>query len=202
MARTVRALTIGVALALLLVGCQGGKEANGRPTSSSPPATRLTDLETIDVDGDPLAEVPGSIKMLSDLHYGRNRILTYANNESCGILAHAIGDPKVNRIHLVSRWPNERQGSNSYPAGPYNTVSGASGPKIWASLMCSKNAMVIEYVSGEPSAPATTRGPISTTQISNHPVTTQIIVGEAGLRKQIKDHHASLPGISATSPAR
>ncbi|GAA1554171.1 hypothetical protein [Streptomyces globosus] len=202
MARTVRTLTIGAALALFLVGCQGGKEADGRPTSSSPPTTRLTDLETINVDGDPLAEMPGSAKILSDLQYGQNRILAYTNNESCGILAHAISDPKANRIHLVSRWPNEGQGSNSYPAGPYNTVSGASGPKIWASLMCSKNAMVIEYVSGEPSAPATARGPITTTQISNHPATTQIIVGEAGLRKQIKDHYASLPGSSPTSPAR
>ncbi|MFJ9646534.1 hypothetical protein [Streptomyces sp. NPDC101206] len=123
------------------------------------------------------------------------------NNESCGILAHAIKDPKANRIHLVSRWPNEGQGSNSYPAGPYNNASGASGPKTWASLMCSKNAMVIEYVSGEPNAPAAARGPISTTQISNNPPTTRIIVGEAGLRKQIEDH-AGTPGTSATSPAR
>ncbi|MGW4690740.1 hypothetical protein ACWEPM_38520 [Streptomyces sp. NPDC004244] len=201
MARTFHTLAIGAAFALLLVGCQGNKELDGGPTSSSPHATQLTDLQTINVDGDPLAEVSGDVKILSDLQYGRNRILAYVNKESCGILAHAIKDPKANRIHLVSRWPNEGQGSNSYPAGPYNNASGAGGPKTWASLMCSKNAMVIEYVSGEPTAPAAARGPISTTQISNNPATTRIIVGEASLRKQIEDH-AGTPGTSATSPAR
>src|SRR5262245_20092711 len=134
MARSVRTLVIGAAFAFLLVGCQDSKGVDSRPTSSGPRVTSLSDLEAINIEGDPLAEVTGSVKILSDLQYGQNRILAYVNNESCGILAHAINDPKVNRIHLVSRWPNEDQGSNAYPAGPYNNVSGAGGPKTWASL--------------------------------------------------------------------
>lgn len=201
MARTVRTLAIGAAFVFLLVGCQDSKGAGSRPTSSGTRVTGLSDLEAINVTDDPLAEVAGNAKILSDLQYGQNRILAYVNNDSCGILAHSMNDPEANRIHLVSQWPDKGQGSNSYPAGPYNSVSGTGGPKVWASLMCSKNAMVIEYVSGEPNAPEKARGQVTTTQVSNSPATTRIIVGEAGLRKQIEDQ-AGTPKTPATSSAK
>ncbi|NXY94629.1 hypothetical protein HYE82_09530 [Streptomyces sp. BR123] len=158
----------------------------------------MSDLEAIDVADDPLAERNGGVKILSDVQYGQSRVLGYVNKESCGILAHARNDPKENRIHLVAHWPDAGHGSASHPpglssrpGGPYHAVSGGSGPKAWASLMCSRNAMVISYVSGEPGPPESARGPVTATQVSDTPPTTRITVAEAGLRKQIHSNLGS-----------
>ncbi|MFK0256996.1 hypothetical protein [Streptomyces sp. NPDC090445] len=146
----------------------------------------MSGLAAIDVADDPLAGMTGGVKILSDIRYRQSRILGYVGKESCGILAHSVNDQKANRIHLVSHWPDAGQESTtSHPGGPYNTVSGGGGPKAWASLMCSRNAMVIEYVSGEPGPPGEARGPVTTTQVSDTPATTRIVVAEAGLRKQL-----------------
>ncbi|MER6316447.1 hypothetical protein ABT237_22125 [Streptomyces sp. NPDC001581] len=185
MARNHRTLVIGAAFIFLLAGCESGGHLNGETSPNGINFTPLVELEAIPVDDDPLTGIPGPAKILSELQYGQNRLIAYTNSDSCGILATSKGDPKVNRIHLVSKWPADGQGSNSYPAGPYNSSSGTGDPKIWASLLCSKNAMVIEYASGE-GAPEHARGQVTVTQATNSPATSRITIGNPQTRKQIE----------------
>ncbi|MGW0754504.1 hypothetical protein, partial [Streptomyces sp. NPDC002587] len=76
---------------------------------------------------------------------------------------------------------------------------GAGGPKSWASMLCSKNAMVIEFSSGDDSAPEHARGQVTVTQGTNRPPTSRIIVGDPRARKQIEDR-AKEPGNPAHTP--
>ncbi|MFG2987983.1 hypothetical protein ACGFZK_01470 [Streptomyces sp. NPDC048257] len=156
--------------------------------------TPLTELDSISVAGDPLAEVQGAVKILAEFQYNQSRLVAYANSDSCGILAVTDSEPKGNRIHLVTKWPTESEGSNTYPAGPYNSASGAGGTKTWAFVLCSKSAMVIEYTPGENGGPKQSRGQATVTAVPNTPDTSRIIIGDPGARRQIEDQtHRSAP---------
>ncbi|MEV7442819.1 hypothetical protein AB0O22_16955 [Streptomyces sp. NPDC091204] len=198
MARNHWTLVIGAAFIFLLTGCESGSHPDGETSPSGIHFTPLAELEVIPVSADPLSDTPGPVKILSELQYGQNRLIAYTNSDSCGLLATSKGDPKVNRIHLVSKWPADGQGSNSYPAGPYNSASGTGGPKIWASLLCSKNAMVIEYASGE-GAPEHARGQVTVTQAADSPATSRITIGDSQTRKQI-ENWVKASGKSADTP--
>ncbi|WP_141754148.1 hypothetical protein [Streptomyces subrutilus] len=188
MAKNKQPLVIGAALIFLLVGCEsGGGPDMGTSSDGTQPAA-LNELDSISVAGDPLADIAGPVKIISELQYGQSRLIAYVNGDSCGILATSKGDVNVNRIHLVSKWPARGEGTNNYPAGPYNSASGAGDPQSWASLLCSKNAMVFEYASGEGGAPEQARGPVTATQVADRPATTRIVVGDAEVRKQIENH--------------
>ncbi|MFF1561885.1 hypothetical protein [Streptomyces sp. NPDC058279] len=186
MARIKRTLAIGAALIALTVGCQN-ESSHESPPSNEAQNTPLIKLETIHVADDPLNESRGLVKMLSEINYGQTRLIAYANGDSCGIIVTPKSDSTEQRLHLVSKWPAKSGGGNSYPAGPYNSVSGAGGEKIWASLMCSKNAMVIDYTSGQNDGPDQIRGQVDVTQVSNSPSTSRIIIGDPEVRKQIKN---------------
>ncbi|MFB7176867.1 hypothetical protein ACFCYI_04060 [Streptomyces sp. NPDC056257] len=187
MARNHRTLVIGAAFIFLIAGCESGAHPGGEESSNGSHFTPLTELESIPVADDPLTDISSPVKILSELQYGQNRLIAYVNTDSCGILATSKEDPKANRIHLVSKQPAEGEGSNSYPAGPYNSASGTGGPKIWASLLCSKNAMVIEYTSDEQGAPEHARGQVTVTQATNSPATSRITIGDSQTRKQIEN---------------
>ncbi|MEU6760835.1 hypothetical protein [Streptomyces sp. NPDC046685] len=148
--------------------------------------TPLTELDSISVAGDPLAEVQGDAKILAELQYNQSRLIAYTNSGSCGILAIVDLEPKVKLIHLVSNWPVEDEGSNAYPVGPYNSASGAGELKTRASVLCSKNAMVIEYTPGEDGGPKQSRGQVTVTAAPHTPDTTRIIIGDPAARRQIE----------------
>ncbi len=187
MARNKWTLTIGAALALLLAGCNGSGSADTESPSPSMRFTPLTELSSISISGDPLAEVQGVVKILAELQYNQSRLIAYANSDSCGILSVADSEPRGNRIHLVTKWPAEGEGTNAYAAGPYNSASAAGGTMTWASVLCSKNAMVIEYTPGEDGGPKQSRGQVAVTAVPNTPGTSRIVVGDPGARRQIED---------------
>ncbi|MGP3691295.1 hypothetical protein ACTVZO_42680 [Streptomyces sp. IBSNAI002] len=201
MARKEQTLAIGAAFIFLLAGCESS-ESSETPSPNHSHSTSLADLETVAVTGDPLADTAGPVKIIAELQYGTKRLVAYVNNDSCGILTDSNTDPTTaNRIHLVSKWPAPGEGSNSFPAGPYNSASGFGGPKSWASLLCGKNAMVIEFVSGEDSAPEQLRGQVAVTQVTSSPPTSRIIIGEPAVRKEIEDWQKSeTSGTPATTP--
>ncbi|MGW5852492.1 hypothetical protein ACWFQ8_31970 [Streptomyces sp. NPDC055254] len=186
MARHMQTLVFGAAFILLLAGCESGGTPDGESPSKGIGIIPLAEMETISVADDPLADMDGPIKILSELKFGQERLIAYVRNDSCGILATSKNQPTVNQIHLVSKWPSGGEGSNRYPQGPYNSASGVGDPKIWASLLCGKNAMVIEYSSGHPGAPEQARGPVTVAQVTHHPVTSRIIVGDPVARQQIE----------------
>ncbi|WP_327364929.1 hypothetical protein [Streptomyces sp. NBC_01296] len=198
-------LVFGAAFIFLLTGCESGADSDAEPTSTGVQVTALSELEAISVADDPLADAEsassGTLKILAELRDGQDRIIMFANGDSCGIQVDAKGDQKANRIHLVSKWPAGGEGSNIYPAGPYNSASG-SGPQKWVSLLCSKNAMVIEYASDKSEAPVNPRGHVTVTQVSDRPVTSRIIVGERKVREQIADGAKAQGTPNASPPPR
>ncbi len=186
MGRKFRTLVCGATLALLLAGCTGG-EALKEPSDLYAP---LSKINPITVSGDPLAEnddsLPGGApRILAEAVEGSHRILMYANETSCGLLTLSGVDAQNVEIHIVSRRPSENEGSSTHPAGPYNSVSGAGDSNTWASMECSKNAIVVAYVSGEPESEPKVRGHVSTVHDLNRPSTSTFIVGDSNARKEI-----------------
>ncbi|MDA5280016.1 hypothetical protein [Streptomyces sp. Isolate_45] len=189
MARATRTLAIGAATIFLLAGCQADKE--NEPPVDEERNFRLIKLESTPVSGDPLTDTKGPVHVLAELKFGQDRIIAYVNNNSCGVLSES--ESQTDTLHLVSKWPTRWEGSNPYPAGPYNTVSGAGAPETWASMLCSENAMVIDYVSTERATPDQIRGQVSVTQVSEHPATLRITVAEPTLRQKIEDKAQQSP---------
>ncbi|MFD6181265.1 hypothetical protein [Streptomyces goshikiensis] len=188
MARTKRTLAVGAALLALTVGCksEGGGLDPASPSRGTP-GSQLTELGAISVADDPLTDMEGKIKILSEIEYENSRLIAYVNGSSCGVAVTLNGSSKEKQIHLVSKWPATAEGNNSYPAGPYNSASGAGSPKAWASMLCSKNAMVIEYSSGDDANPAHSRGQVTVLRATGSPAKTRIIIGDSETRRQIAD---------------
>ncbi|WP_328961148.1 hypothetical protein [Streptomyces virginiae] len=193
MARNKWTPVVGAALILLFTGCEGSDSPDPESPSVGTRVSPLAELHTISAAGDPLADVQGAVRVLAELQYTQSRLIAYSNGESCGILVLADNDSKGKRIHLVSKWPAEGDGSNVYPAGPYNSASGAGDAGTWASMLCSKNAMVIEYAPGEEGGPKQSRGQIAVTSVPNDRATSRIVIGDSGARRQIEGK-AKRPG--------
>ncbi|MFD6115302.1 hypothetical protein ACFWG0_35125 [Streptomyces yangpuensis] len=189
MARIEKALVVGAALLLVIVGCDDGAGSGADSPSSGVQNKPLSDLESISIADDPLADTDGPVRIVSEVQYAHGRLIAYVKNESCGIVAISTQDSKEEKIDLASEWPRGDEGSNTYPAGPYNSVSGAGGPKTWASMLCGKSAMVIEYATGQAGAPGQSRGQTAVTQVPGQPTTSRIIVGAPGTRDQIQQGH-------------
>ncbi|MEC4572504.1 hypothetical protein [Streptomyces virginiae] len=189
MARTRQTPVIGVALILLLTGCEGGGTPDGESSANGARFTPLVELEGISPGGDPPADMAGPVKVLSELQYGQSRLTAYVKADSYGFIAapksDTPGHPAGSGMHLVSTWPADGEGSDRYPAGPYSSASGAGDPNAWASVLCSRNAMVIEYASGAAGAPEQARGHVTVTQVGNTPATLRIVIGDHTARQQI-----------------
>ncbi|MBT2406332.1 MULTISPECIES: hypothetical protein [unclassified Streptomyces] len=202
MARSKRTLVIGAAFIALIVGCENdGGGIDSESPSHDTPGSRLTELGAISVADDPLTEAEGAVKILSEIRYKQSRLIAYVNGDSCGIVVTPKGGSKEKQMHLVSKWPAGGEGSDSYPAGPYNSASGAGGSKAWASMLCSKNAMVIEYSSGQDASPEQSRGQVAVMRVTDSPATSRIIIGDSGTRRQIEDRAEELGDLARTSPA-
>nr|MDT0518871.1 hypothetical protein [Streptomyces sp. DSM 41633] len=187
MAQNRRTLAVGGALVLLLAGCESAGVPDGESSSNGAPVTQLVEMEALPVVDDPLSDVAGPVRILAELQYGEDRLIAYVNGDGCGIRATSKGASTANPIHLVSKWPVGGDGSTSYPLGPYNSASSAEGAKIWATLLCSRNAMVIEYSSGGEGVPERARGPVTVARVADSPAASRITVGDPGARRQIED---------------
>lgn len=200
MARTLKALTIGAALVCLTVGCDSGKAPDGDSNPSSAHEIPLTGLKKISVTDDPLGDLKDRPQILSEVQYGDGRLIAFVTSDSCGIVTTSKDDPQRNDIHLVSKWPSDRQGADIHPSGPYTSVSGNGSAKAWASLLCSKGAMVIEYtLGGAGSDLGRIHGEATAAQLPGNRATSRIIIGDPATRQRIQ-RQADEPGTSA-SPA-
>ncbi|KOV13289.1 hypothetical protein ADK90_38340 [Streptomyces sp. XY413] len=146
----------------------------------------LSDLESISLADDPLADSSGAVRILSEVQYEHGRLIAYVKNDSCGIVATSTHAAQKEKIALSSEWPRGDEGSNTLPAGPYNSASGAGGTNTWASMLCGKNAMVIEYTAGQAGAPGQSRGQTAVTQVPGQPKTSRIIVAAPNTRDEIQ----------------
>lgn len=183
-----RTLALGATLVICLAGCTGNTPPKESPAKSFDHLVPLSRIKVISVAGDPLEDesdsVPGGTpKFLAEVRSDSRRMLMYVNSDSCGFFA-IPHDSQTIDMHLISQWPGKGEGNTRYPAGPYNTSSGSGSSKAWASLACSRNAMVIEYT-GPLDTAATTRGDISITRSPDRPSTSLIVVGDQHVRKMI-----------------
>ncbi|MFJ8078974.1 hypothetical protein ACIQ7Q_34845 [Streptomyces sp. NPDC096176] len=188
MAGKKRILVLGAAIVLALTGCTNGP-SEPPPAESSDRLIPLSEIDPISVADDPLAEhddslTGGSPKFLAEVKSGTQRILMYANKTSCGFLTIPHADRPAIGIHLISQWPSEREGNSPYPAGPYNSSSGSDSSRTWASLACSRNAMVIEYT-GSLDTDAESRGNVSVTRAADPRAASLIVVGSQEVREMI-----------------
>ncbi|MEU5686264.1 hypothetical protein [Streptomyces venezuelae] len=73
--------------------------------------------------------------------------MLYAEKDVCGLLVVSDGDPARDILHIRTAWPEKGEGTTEIPHGPYlkSSGSGSHGSKIWASLSCAKDAMVVNY---------------------------------------------------------
>ncbi|MFJ3975941.1 hypothetical protein [Streptomyces sp. NPDC090021] len=185
MARIAKTLVVGAAFLLLLTACDGADSRADSPSSDSR-RVPLSDLESISIADDPLADSGGAVRILSEVKYERGRLIAYVKSESCGIVATSTHDAQEEKIVLSSEWPRGDEGSNTLPAGPYNSASGAGGTNTWASLLCGKNAMVIEYSAGQAGGPGQSRGQTAVGQVPGQPKTSRIIVAAPDTRDEIQ----------------
>lgn len=199
MAKTKRTLAVWAALIFLTVGCNSEKTHDGDSTPSSAHEIPLTGLKKISVTDDPLGDLKDRPQILSEVQYGDGRLIAYVTSDSCGIVTTSKNAPQHNDIHLVSKWPSAGQGTDPFPAGPYNSASGNGSAKAWASLLCSKDAMVIEYtLDGASGSIGQIRGEATATQLPGKRAASRIVIGDPATRQQIQ-HHADGPGTSAST---
>ncbi|MER5757696.1 hypothetical protein [Streptomyces sp. NPDC002082] len=190
MAKMKRTLAIGAALICLTVACDSEKTPDGESTPHSIP---LTELKKMSVNDDPLGELKDHPQIVSEVQYGDGRLIAYVTSDSCGIITTSKNDPQRNDIHLVSKWPSDGQGTDPLPAGPYNSASSNGSAKAWASLLCSKDAMVIEYTpDGARSSLGQIRGEATATQLPGNRADSRIIIGDPATRQQIQKHAGDL----------
>ncbi|MEU5069191.1 hypothetical protein AB0G95_34700 [Streptomyces virginiae] len=191
MARIEKALVVGAAFLLLLTGCDDGAGSDADSPPSDARRVPLSELESISIADDPLTDTGGAVRILAEVPYEHGRLIAYVKSGSCGIVATSTRDAKREKIALSSEWPSGDEGSNTLPAGPYNSASGAGGTDTWASLLCGKNAMVIDYTASQAGAPGQSRGQTSVAQVPGQPTTTRTIVGAPETRHEIQQPSAS-----------
>ncbi|MBH1938951.1 hypothetical protein I5Q34_32620 [Streptomyces sp. AV19] len=192
MVQATRKLAVGFTLALSLTACTMGGERGAIPESSAEQLIPLGRLKSIDLSGDlPAAEeFPESKppKAVGELRKGPRRLIAYTQEGSCGLLVADAANSKQSLIDITSAWPkNDSEGSKRYPAGPYSFTSGAgsSESETWASLYCSKAAMVIEYSSKEHAPASDQKGSVSTKAHQGDSDSLTVVIGSPEVRKTI-----------------
>ncbi|WP_449480042.1 hypothetical protein [Streptomyces avidinii] len=189
MVRKIRSLVLGAALVLSLQGCHQAGDApdRGAEKSAAAPLIPLSEITSIAIADDPLAEASEQPKILAEVEGDQHRVIVYATQDSCGLFIASHADPKSADIHLVSNWPSGSEGSDAHAAGPFNAVSGAGGSALWASMMCGRHAVVVEYTCDQSEGRSQVRGNVSTEQVSDHPSTLRVVVGGSRARELITE---------------
>ncbi|MFF5439685.1 hypothetical protein [Streptomyces achromogenes] len=194
MKQTIHKLTLGVTLSLACVACTSGGGSVAAHESASNRFVHLTQLKSVDsneekfITADEFPPTSGSPKVIGELRKGNYRLIAYVQGDSCGLRVAETTKPEHSLLHITSAWPRkDSEGSASYPAGPYSFASaaGANGSKLWASLACSKSAMVIEYSAPEPGAVSDQRGNVSIEEQHKTSGSLAVIVGSREARERI-----------------
>ncbi|MEV6777622.1 hypothetical protein [Streptomyces syringium] len=117
---------------------------------------------------------------------GDTLIVAYTEKDSCGIFIPDRKSPEKAPLELISGWPkNHAEGSHRYPAGPYNFASAPSGSGLFASLSCSRNAMVIELSAPGSKAVSGLRGATDTTTTTDKPGSLYAVIASRPVREDI-----------------
>lgn len=194
MAEIVRKLAIGVTLALSCVACTSGG-GNGTPhESSTGKFAHLSQLKSIDaaeaqiIAADEFPSNSHAPKVIGEVRKGSYRLIAYIQGDSCGLRVTDATSSKRSLLNITSAWPgNDSGGSAKYPAGPYNFASAQSdsGSGSWASLGCSKSAMVIEYWSRTSGSASDQRGNVSVKEPPKDPGALTVVIGPRETRERI-----------------
>ncbi|MGI5485165.1 hypothetical protein [Streptomyces lavendofoliae] len=186
-------LAIGATLLALCTGCStGGANSTAIPDPLESGFTPLTRLGEINVSGDIFSDVDKSGKskprVLGEIQKGNHRIIAYVQEEACGLIAVPETNPQSSSVHLTVKWPERSsEGSSKYSGGPYSLASAAGSDDLgsWASLACSRNAMVIEY-SSRAKAPSTRpSGNVSAQDKAGSPPTLTMVIGSPAARGEL-----------------
>jgi hypothetical protein len=182
-----RKLIIGTVLALSLTACASDGERGVASQPSGGQFIPLSRLKAVNLDKDFSAAedlFTGTPKVLGEIRKGPRRLVAYIEEGSCGLLVTDASNPERALINITSAWPKAAsEGSNRYPVGPYSFTSGAGANKseTWASLYCSKTAMVINYSSQGNSVSSHHKGNVSTKETS--PLT--MVIGSPEAREKV-----------------
>jgi hypothetical protein len=194
MAQIFRKLTIGVTLSLSCVACTSGGGNEAAHDSSASQFAHLSQLRSIDaaeeqiIAADEFPPESHAPKVIGEVRKGSYRLIAYIQGGSCGLRVADATNSKRSLLHITSAWPgNDSGGSVKYPAGPYSFASaeGASGSGTWASLGCSKSAMVIDYQSRTPGAVSDQQGNVSVKEHPKDPGALTVIIGPREARERI-----------------
>ncbi|MEU2717834.1 hypothetical protein [Streptomyces sp. NPDC007205] len=127
-------------------------------------------------------------KVIGEVRASSYHLVAYIQGDSCGLRVADTKDSKKSLIQITSAWPrNSSEGNLSYPAGPYSFASaaGANGSGLWASLACSKSAMVIDYSSQDHGSASDQRGNVSINERHNDVGKLAVIIGSQEARERI-----------------
>ncbi|MFI6009728.1 hypothetical protein ACIBAG_13045 [Streptomyces sp. NPDC051243] len=152
MTRTIRRLIAGVTVGLACSACTATDTGTARP-SGAPVIAELPKLPTVDVAGDPFAELDvtpheADRRVIGEVGVGSERLIVYTEGEKCGLLATPSGTHQKPSLQLLTSWPKKAdEGSSRLPFGPYMKTSGygSGDTPAWAELSCSKKAAVVNY---------------------------------------------------------
>lgn len=194
MAQVFRRLALGATLPLLCVACTSGSGDGATHEPSAAQFTHLSRLDSIDETEEKIiaaGEFPSNShtpKVIGEVRKDSFRLIAYIQGDSCGLRVTDAMNPKRSFLHITSAWPeNDSSGSAKYPAGPYHFASaqGASGSAMWASLGCSKSAMVIDYSSRARGSASDQRGNVSVKEHSKNPEALTVVIGPREVREEI-----------------
>lgn len=194
MTQVVRKLAIGVTLSLSCVACTSGGGNKATHDSSAGQFAHLSQLKSIDANegrliaADEFPSESHTPKVIGELRKGSYRLIAYIQGDSCGLRVADAMNSKRSLIHVTSAWPeNDSGGSTKYPAGPYSfaSVEATSGSGTWASLGCSKSAMVIDYSSRDRGSASDQRGNVSFKERPKDPGNLTVIIGPREAREKI-----------------
>ncbi|UQI46916.1 hypothetical protein M1P56_22460 [Streptomyces sp. HU2014] len=178
-------------LSLSLTACTSDHGRGATPQPSVERFTPLNQLKSINFDeGFPAPEdfPAGNSKAIGEVQKGPHHLIAYIKNGSCGLLVTDATKPERSSINITSAWPKtDSEGTERYPAGPYSFTSGAGAnePETWASLYCSKTAMVITYSSQGHDAASHQQGNTSTKEDRQGSSPLTVAIGSPEAREKI-----------------
>ncbi|GGV16014.1 hypothetical protein GCM10010260_64230 [Streptomyces filipinensis] len=194
MAQVVRKLALGVTLSLSCVACTSGGGSGFAHESPSGQFAQLSRLKSIDsseeqlITADEFPRKSQKPKVIGEVREGSYRLIAYIQGEFCGLRVAEAENSERSLIHVTSAWPrSDSEESTPYPAGPYSFASaaGSDGSRMWASLGCSKLAMVINYSSQDHGPASDQRGDVSIKKHREDPATLDVVIGSREARARI-----------------
>ncbi|MFG2196013.1 hypothetical protein [Streptomyces sp. NPDC048639] len=187
------ALTAAATAVLVCAGCTESVTFSDRAPASSRSARVSGALEQLPETS--TAHRPVDIdsgeeqRVLGEVSRGKEHIVAYTEGDKCGM--HLVpADPSGQAgSDTLAAWPtDEPADSSGLPLGPYSVDSTSSyghNKASWATLRCSKDAIVIEYGSDVNTPVTGMRGSVSTVTPDKSRNDVTIVVAESRDRLRI-----------------